>query len=146
MDNLVWHSKHPKTCLTNHGLIKLIIIDSIEQQGSTWAMLLAGIRVPTQEEEEECDTEKWYQGIETKKEKPSRRSVSSDETPIRSLQEEFPAETSPVDTPTKDSCIVKECILKDWYMFLVDSMKVLNIKHALLRMKHPHKRRWRNFH
>lgn len=27
---------HPKTCVTNHGLIKLIVLDDLSQQGKNW--------------------------------------------------------------------------------------------------------------
>lgn len=45
-------AKHPKSFLTNHALIKLIIIHSLQQHGSTWTSLLPKSLAPAAETEE----------------------------------------------------------------------------------------------
>lgn len=55
MEEDVGMAKHLETFLTNHGLIKLIIIDSMQQKVSTWTKMLAKSRHLLAHEEEKSE-------------------------------------------------------------------------------------------
>ena len=47
MAGFVRIAKHPKSSLTHHGLIKLIILRAISQQNQTWEQFTGQIQEPT---------------------------------------------------------------------------------------------------
>lgn len=87
--NVIRQLKHPNICVINQGLMKLIIVDTLEQKRRTWERLLVFARGLAQEE---LDNESKEQREDVKMEeaRPSRRTN---------------IENYPTDTPIKDSCV-----------------------------------------
>jgi hypothetical protein len=58
MTGSVRHSKHPQTCITNHGLIKLLVIHALRKRNATWHELIGHTETQGLEVERREDTEK----------------------------------------------------------------------------------------
>lgn len=53
VDQFVHRSKHPHACVTNHGLIKLLVIRALEQRNRTWLEFIPPTESPVREDSEE---------------------------------------------------------------------------------------------
>lgn len=73
--------KHPETCITNHALIKLIIIHSLQRQGRSWHALIvrpcAGVN---EEHEESVEAKPSAEGSPSAKKTPSTKVAPNVET------------------------------------------------------------------
>jgi hypothetical protein len=62
MASSVHQSKHPQACVSNHGLIKLLVIHALEQKNGMWLEFITPAGTQGSMEEERNDTKKLGRG------------------------------------------------------------------------------------
>lgn len=77
MAHFVQHSQLPHTCVTNHGLVKLLILHTLEQQSQNWVEFVAPTLLEHSIEEDET-------GEDNIKESSDNEEARSDDDEIES--------------------------------------------------------------